>query len=129
MLDLIFLVLMIIIMVKANKGEFAETLCNVALVVGFLAGILGLVLAFFTVSSYIIVLANILVVLLAFGLKPIARHFVKLYTDAEEEQRLRLLRDKERHSRSEDTAPVYTEENFDDPELRFGKGGYTDYDD
>ena len=129
MLDLIFLVLMIIIIVKANKGEFSETLCNVALVVGFLAGVLGLVLAFFTVSSTFIVLANILIVLLAFGLKPIARHFVKLHTDAEEEQRLRLLRDKERHSRGNDKSPVYTEENFDDPELRFGKGGYTDYDD
>lgn len=130
MLHLIFLVLMIIVIVKANRGEFADTLCKVALVEGFLAGILGMVQSFFSqaANSGTLGFLNFVVFILAFALKPTAKHFVKLHDNAEEERREKLRRDLERHTRDGVKDPVYTEETFDDPELRFGKGGYTDYD-
>lgn len=124
MLDLTFLALMIYVCVKANKGEYKETACNAALVVGILAGLVGCVIAI-TKNDFKFLFLNIIVMLMSFGLRFAARHFVKLYTDRQAELTAEYERDIQRHSRF-DTDPVYTDDNFDDEELRFGKGGYTD---
>lgn len=120
MLDLIFLVLMIIIIYKANKGEVNETMCNVAIVVGVLAGVLGLVQAFFLEGSIIWIL-NIFVMLFAFLIKRTAKHFAKLYNQKKEEIEEEYRKAVETHSRDTDK-PVYTDETFDDPNIRFGGG-------
>lgn len=122
MLDLVFAVLMVIIIVKANKGEVNDTLCNVALVVGVLAGILGLVQAFFLKGSSFWAL-NIVVMLFAFVLKRVAEHFAKLYNQKKEEFEEEYRRVRELHSRDRDSdKTVYTDDNFDDPNIRFGGG-------
>lgn len=122
MLDLVFLILMIVIIVKANRGEVNDTLCNVALVIGVLAGILGLVQAFFLKGSSIWGL-NLLVMLFAFVLKRVAEHFAKLYNKKIEEIEEEYRKAQERHSRDFDNdKTVYTDDNFDDPNIRFGGG-------
>lgn len=122
MLDLIFLVIMIIVIRKANRGEVNDTLCNVGLVVGFLAGIFGLVQAFFTKGS-LLWIPNILVMLFAFVLKRTAEHFAKLYRQRQEEFEEEYRKAQERHVRDFDNSrTVYTDENFDDPNIRFGGG-------
>ena len=65
MLDLVFLGLGIYIFVKASKGEYKETACNVALVVGILAAIVGAVCVIVT-HIYILVFINIIVMIIAF---------------------------------------------------------------
>lgn len=126
MLDLVFLVLMVIVLVKANQGIFMETLCKVALVVGIFAGVAGLIAAFFMEGTGAFGLINLAVVFFACLLKPAAKHFVKLYeqkiAQSDEEYRKAIA-----HYKHDDKPDVYTEDNFDDPELRFGKGGFTDY--
>lgn len=126
MLDIVFLVLMVIVLVKANQGIFMETLCKVALVVGILAGITGLISAFFMEGTGAFGLINLAVVLFACFLKPVAKHFVKLYeykiVQSDEEYRKAIA-----HYKHDDKPAVYTDDTFDDPELRFGKGGFTDY--
>lgn len=121
MLDLIFVVLMIVIIVKANNGEVNDTLCNVALVIGVLAGILGIVQAFFSQGTDFLWGLNILVMLFAFILKRVAQHFAKLHNDKiaqiEEEYRKADIY----HARDIDpTAP--RDINYDDPNVRFGGG-------
>ena len=132
MLDLVFLVLMLIVMINALRGEFKETVCNVATVVGIIASIIGLITAFVQVkaSNTAPLVLNLIVLLFAVLLRRFAQLFVKQYEEKErarEEKRLaiatRYLRDTDK-----DLPSVYTEENFDDPEIRFGKGGYTDND-
>lgn len=126
MLDLTFLALMIYVCVKANKGEYKETACNAALVVGILAGLVGCIIAITKDDSRFLFL-NIIVMLMAFALRFVARHFVKLYTDKQAELTAEYERDIRLHSRfSDKIATGYTDDNFDDEELRFGKGGYTD---
>ncbi len=118
MLDLIFVVLMIVIIVKANNGEVNDTLCNVALVIGVLAGIFGLVQEIFN-PGYIWGL-NILVMLFAFVLKRVAQHFAKLHNDKiaqiEEEYRKANIH----HARDND--PNSGSVNYNDPNVRFGGG-------
>lgn len=122
MLDLVFLVLMLIILFKANKGEVNDTLCNVALVVGVLAGILGLVQEFFLKGGSVWIL-NIVVMLFAFILKRVAEHFAKLYNQKNEEAEEQYRKAQERHVRDFDNSrTVYTDDNFDDPNIRFGGG-------
>ncbi len=126
MLDLAFLALMIYVCVKANKGEYKETACNVALVVGILAGLVGCIIAI-TKSDAKFLLLNMIVMLMSFGLRFAARHLAKLYNDKQAELTAEYERDKRLHSRfTDDSKVVYTDDNFDDEELRFGKGGYTD---
>lgn len=120
MLDLIFAVLMVVVIIKANNGEVNYVLCNVALVVGVLAGILGLVQAFFLEGSSFWIL-NILVMLFAFILKRVAEHFAKLHNQKIEEIEEEYRKVRERYSRDSDKT-VYTDENFDDPNIRFGGG-------
>ncbi len=120
MLDLIFAVLMIVIIVKANNGEVNDTLCNVALVIGSLAGILGLVRAFFIEGDDVFWILNIIVMLFAFVLKRIAQHFAKLHNDKiaqfEEDYRKAAVH----HARDKD--PNSGIVNYDDPNVRFGGG-------
>lgn len=127
MLDLAFLILGIYIIVKAEKGEYKETACNIALVVGILAGIVGLVDAFFN-NNKTMAFLNVIVMLLAFGIRYAARLLVKLYLDKRAEEAARLEHDTRLYSKFDDLnkEPIYTDDNFDDEELRFGKGGYTD---
>ena len=122
MLDLAFLVLMIIIAVKANRGVVDELLCNVALVIGILAGILGLIQAFFGDEGYYWVL-NIVVMVLAVVLKRAAQQFAKLHNQKIEEIEEEYRKAQERHVRDFDNdRTVYTDDNFDDPNIRFGGG-------
>ncbi len=91
MLDLVFLVLMIITLVKAIKGDYSELLCNISLVVGILAGIFGIISAFFgnISESFSMGMLNILVIIIAFALRPAAKHFAQLYQNKlDEQQRL-----------------------------------------
>lgn len=128
MLDLTFLALMIYVCVKANKGEYKETACNAALVVGILAGLVGCIIAITKDDSRFLFL-NIIVMLMSFALRFVARHFVKLYTDKQAELTAEYERDIRLHSRfSDKIATGYTDDNFDDEELRFGKGGWSDND-
>lgn len=127
MLDFVFLGLLIYVCIMAENGIYKEISCNIALVVGILAGIVGSVEAIAKNDGTFLFL-NIIIMIIAFALRFAAKLLVKLYLDKqaaiiEEYERDRYLR-----SRFNDPnrKPVYTDENFDDEELRFGKGGYTD---
>lgn len=126
MLDLAFLALMIYVCVKANKGEYKETACNVALVVGILAGLVGCIIAI-TKSDAKFLLLNMIVMLMSFGLRFAARHLAKLYNDKQAALTAEYERDIRLHSRfSDKIATGYADDDFDNEDLRFGKGGYTD---
>ncbi len=130
MLDLVFLILMLIVLINSVRGDFYETLCNVATVVGIVAAITGLIMAFINEksSNTAPLVLNIIVFFAAIFLRRMARQFVKLHEDKERADKERMLASVKRFSRDsdEELSPVYNDENFDDPELRFGKGGYTD---
>lgn len=132
MLDLIFLVLMLIVLGHALRGEFQETLCNVATVIGVITALIGLISVFLKTSSTngVPLTLNLFLLILAVLLRRFAKQFVKLYEEKERENAEKLLAETSRYVRDNEKAlpPVYTEGNFDDPELRFGKGGYTDND-
>ncbi len=87
MLDFVFLVLMVIVILKAIKGDYNELLCNISLVVGVLAGILGIISAIFNDFSDFMGVLNVLVILIAFLLRPVAQHFAQLYQNKLDEQR------------------------------------------
>lgn len=132
MLDLVFLVLMLIVLGYALRGEFQETLCNVATVIGVIAALIGLISVFFKTSSTngVPLSLNLFLLIFSILLRRFAQRFVKLYEEKERANAEKQLAQLSRYSRDTDKAlpPVYTEDNFDDPELRFGKGGYTDND-
>lgn len=127
MLDLAFLFIMIYVIVNANKGIYKETACNAGVVVGLLAAIVGCIVAY-TNSDTRFALLNLVVALMAFGLPFAAKHLAKLHLERQvelleqyEEERRRRMRNPEDLSKI-----IYDDDNFDDEELRFGKGGYTD---
>lgn len=129
MLNIVFLILMIIVIYKAIHGELAETLCNFSMVVGVICAAIGIVVAVLGKShNPAMLILNIAVLVYSVCLKKVARHFVRLYEDkvAREEEMLRA--DMERYVRTEANAVpiIYNDDNFDDPELRFGSGGYTE---
>lgn len=126
MLDLIFCVLMIIIIVKANKGVVNDTLCNVALVFGFLAGIFGIIQAFSFKQYNSFWLLNILIMLMAFALKRVADHFAKLHNQKIEEMEERYRKAIEKNSQNAGT-DRYANVDFDDPNVRFGGGNGKDW--
>lgn len=128
MLSLVFLALMLTVLIFAFRGEFKETLCTAATVVGIIAALVGLVSGFLTKGAGAAPLLNIAVLVFAALLRKTALQFVKLYDDKRREEREKLEAAISRYSRETDQKldPVYNEDNFDDPELRFGKGGYTD---
>lgn len=132
MLDLVFLVLMLIVLIHAVRGYFQETLCYVATVIGVIAALIGIISAFLssTSSDGVFLTLNLFVLITAVMLRRFAMKFVTLYEDKERENAEKLLAETTRYSRDSEKVlpPVYTEDNFDDPELRFGKGGYTDND-
>lgn len=129
MLNLVFLILMVLVIYKALHGELADTLCNFAIAVGVIGALIGIVSAILSKSATSAALfLNIFVLIFAACLKLIARQFVKLYKDKEERESERLRAEYERYTRAESNPvpTVYNDDNFDDPEIRFGKGGYTD---
>lgn len=130
MLDLVFLVLMLIVLINALHGKFKETLCSAAMVVGIIAAIIGLITAFIQNKSYdgVPITLNLFVLVFSVLLPKMAQRFVKLYEDKERANTEKQIKLWKRYSRDidEDIPPVYTDDDFDDPELRFGKGGYTD---
>ncbi len=130
MLDLVFLICLAATLLYALRGAYKETLCSVATVVGILAAVIGFVIMFLRSSSGNVLAAflRILEFVFAFGLRFIARHFVKLYNDKIEEENRKIRETMSRYTRDDPhvQGPVYNDSNFDDPELRFGKGGYTD---
>ena len=126
MLDLAFLAVAIFVFIKANKGEYNETACNIALVVGIIAGVVGCISGI-SAGRGMFVFLNVIVIIGAFGLRFAAKLLARLYVEkliADEEAREREIRMHTRFDNSK--GPVYTDETFDDEELRFGKGGYTD---
>lgn len=127
MLDLAFLAVAVFAIYKANKGEYNETACNIAMVVGIIAGVFGCVVGI-TKGQGMFVFLNVIVICGSFGLRFAAKHLAKLYVDkiaAETEAWEKEARDHARFS-DPDKKPVYTDDTFDDEELRFGKGGFTD---
>lgn len=123
MLDLVFLVLMATAFSNAIFGKMNETLIAFATVVGVIAGVLGFVSAFLnhTAGSSILVLFNLIVIILAVCTRFIAKHFVKLYEDKQQAAAERLRLELENRSRRQGDIKVtaFTDENFDDPDLRF----------
>lgn len=127
MLDLVFLILLIYVYVFSLKGIYKETACNIALVVGIIAGFIGSIQALLSDNDVMVTL-NLIIILMAFSLRFAARKLVKLHHEKEIAEAEAREHDLWLHSRFDDRKgdPVYTDENFDDEELRFGKGGYTD---
>ena len=130
MLDLVFLVFLVITLFFALRGVYKETLCNIATVVGILAAIIGFVVMFLKSPSNdpTPVFLRVIELVFAFTLRFISRHFVKLYNDKLDEEQRKINESISRYTRDDQNAkpPVYNDNNFDDPELRFGKGGYTE---
>lgn len=127
MLGFAFLAVGIYVIVKACKGEYTETACNIALVVGIIAGISGCIVGIAT-NNGVFVFLNVIVIACAIFIRPAARHLANLYIEKKIADQEALEREIYLHSRYSDPnrKAVYTDDNFDDEELRFGKGGYTD---
>lgn len=125
MLDLVFLAVGIFVIFKAGRGVYNETACNIALVVGIIAGVFGCINAIGK-NDFKFLLLNVLVMIFAFAIRFAAKHLAKMYNDREYERQQALEEELRRHTRFPDKDPIYTDETFDDEELRFGKGGYTD---
>ncbi len=98
MLDLVFLALMVITLVKAIKGNYNELLCNISLVIGVLAGTLGIISAFFgdINQPFLMGILNVLVIVIAFFLRPAAQHFAQLYQNKLDEQQRLIEKEIER---------------------------------
>lgn len=126
MLDLAFLIIMIYVIYHANKGVYKETACNAGVVVGLLAAFVGALLAM-TKGDFKFALLNLIVALMAFALPYAARHLAKLYLDKQVEILEQYEKERQMRSRSSDKILTgYGDDDFDDEELRFGKGGFTD---
>lgn len=129
MLDLAFLIILIYVIVYANKGIYKETACKAGMVVGLLAAAVGCLVAI-AQGDFKFAVLNLIVAGMSFGLPFAARHLVKLDLDRRAEEYERYLKEQEillekrRHKSEQITG--YDDDNFDDEELRFGKGGYTD---
>lgn len=126
MLDLAFLIILIYVIVYANKGIYKETACKAGMVVGLLAAIVGCVVAI-AQGDFKFVVLNLIVAGMSFGLPFAARHLAKLYLDKQVEIYEKYEEERRLRSRNADHILTgYDDDNFDDEELRFGKGGYTD---
>lgn len=128
MLDLAFILIGIFIIVKACKGEYKETACNIAFVVGIIAGVVGSIVAADRHDDFMLI-PNIIVMIYAFLIRFAARHLANKYIEKRKaEKEDALEREMYLHSRYNDPnrKNVYADDNFDDEELRFGKGGWTD---
>ncbi|MDE7398147.1 MAG: hypothetical protein K2N06_01330 [Oscillospiraceae bacterium] len=130
MLDLVFLILFIIIIFRSLRGYYSETLSDIAIVVGVLAGFLGIFINGIgnLASSNKMIFLNVIVIISAIGQRFAAQHFAKLYNDKIEQSRQKLEEDIELHSRKRDGSDYrIAEADFDNEEIRFGKGGLTPY--
>ena len=131
MLDLAFLILFIIVIFRSLKGHFDELLSNIAIVVGVIAGFLGIFISGMENLSggNRMILLNVVVIVSAVGQRYAAKHFAKLYHEKTEKSRKKLEEDIEMHSRKRDGLDYQiAEADFDNEEIRFGKGGFTPYD-
>lgn len=74
---------MIISLTRSLNGEFSDTLCYITMVIGILAGVLGMISSFFSNSqnSTCLGILNLFVLLIAIFLRRFALLFVKLYND------------------------------------------------
>lgn len=113
MLDLVFLVLMIIVLLKSLKGEVHELLCNIATVVGIIAALIGIVSSFFSKAgdSFGMGILNILVLLIAVVLKPVAKHFARLYQNKIDEQ-VRLYNEEVERVQANFNRPVARDNSY-----------------
>lgn len=132
MLDLAFLILFIIIILRSLRGYFNEVLSNTAIVVGVLAGFIGIfVNGMQSISnSNNMILLNVIVIIIAIGQRYAAQHLAKMYNNKIEQSRQQLEKDIELHSHKRDGSDfLIAEADFDNEEIRFGKGGLTPYND
>lgn len=130
MLDLAFLILFIIIIARSLRGKFDNLLSDVAIVVGVLAGILGIFINGMEnlANSNKMIFLNVIVIIIAIGQRYAARHLAKMYNDKIEQSQQALEKDIELHSRKRDGSDYQiAEADFDNEEIRFGKGGFTPY--
>lgn len=118
MLDLIFLVLMIIVLVQANNGKVNAVLCDVALVIGIFAGVIGLMNAFFIRGESLLWVLNIVIMLMGLFLRKVACRFADLHNQRIDEYQEKYREWKERRS-SDNGREIHSDINFDDPEVRF----------
>lgn len=126
MLDLAFLILLIYVIVNANKGIYKETACKAGMVVGLIAAVVGCMVAI-AKGDFKFALLNLIVAGMSFGLPFAARHLVKLDLDRQVEEFERYEKERQmREWKNDRILSGYDDDNFDDEELRFGKGGYTD---
>lgn len=122
---LVFLVVFVITLKRAIKGNYSETLCNVAVVLGIVSSIAGLIVGFFTDMPDVVAVLYVGIMIFSFFIKRIAKQFDKLYKQEIEEELERIEQMEKRFAERDAKPPVYTDDNFDDPNLRFN-GEYTD---
>ncbi len=122
---LVFLVVFIITLTKAVRGNYSETLCNVACALGIVSSIAGLAVGFFTDMPDVVAILYIGIMIFSFFIKRIARQFDNLYRRQLEEELDRIAQEERRNAYKNEKPPVYTDDTFDDPNLRFN-GEYTD---
>lgn len=130
MLDLAFLILFVIIIMRSLKGYYNEALSDIAIVVGVLAGFLGIFISGMEnlSGSNKMIFLNVIVIISAVGQRFAARYFVKLYNEKIEQSRQNLEKEIEMRSRKRDGSDYrIAEADFDNEEIRFGKGGLTPY--
>lgn len=131
MLDLAFLILLLIVIARSLRGKFDKLLSDIAIVIGVLAGFLGIFISGMSnlSGSNNMIYLNVIVIIIAVGQRYAAQHLAKLYNDKIEQSRQDLERDIELHSRKRDGSDYQiAEADFDNEELRFGKGGLKTYD-
>lgn len=129
MLDLIFLIMFIVIIFRSLRGYYNEKLCKAATIIGVIAAIVGIIYGYFVpwVNSPEPIF-NVLVMGIAIAQRYAARHLAKLYNEKIEQARQALERDIEMHSRKRDGSDYQiAEADFDNEEIRFGKGGFKPY--
>ncbi len=122
---LVFLVVFVITLTKAVRGSYSETLCNIASALGIVSSIAGLVVGFLTDMPDLVVILYIGIMIFSFFIKRIAKQFDKVYKQKLEEELDRIAQEERRYAEENAKPPVYTEESFYDPNLRFN-GEYTD---
>lgn len=131
MLDLAFLILLLIVIARSLRGKFDKLLSDIAIVIGVLAGFLGIFISGMSnlSGSNKMIYLNVIVIIIAVGQRYAAQHLAKMYNDKIEQSRLDLERDIELHSRKRDGSDYQiAEADFDNEELRFGKGRLKIYD-
>lgn len=129
MLDLIFLIMFIIIIFRSLHGYYNKKLCKVATIIGIAAAIIGILYSYLVPSANSPEpIFNVLVLGIAIAQRYVAQHFAKLYNDKVAQSQKELDDYIELHSHKRDTGYHMNDEDFDNEEIRFGKGGFKPYD-